>query len=66
MKKVVYSPDYREKLIRLKNDLDLQYGQNVRKKILAEIDHSIQLLKTQNHLGLSLRAMYGIDCDFMK
>ena len=64
MKKLIYSPDYRDKIIRLKNDLDLKYGQTVRKKVLSEIDHHIQLLKTHNYLGISLREMYGIDCDY--
>jgi hypothetical protein len=51
MKKLIYSPDYRDKIIRLKNDLDLKYGQAVRKKVLSELDHHIQLLKTHNYLG---------------
>ena len=45
MKKLIYSPDYPDKIIRLKNDLDLKYGQAVRKKVLSELDHHIQLLK---------------------
>ena len=45
MKKLVYSPDYRDKIIRLKNELDLKYGQPVRKKVLSEINHHIHLLK---------------------
>ena len=51
MKKLIYSPDYRDKIIRLKNDLDLKYGQAVRKKVLSELDHHIQLLKTHNYLA---------------
>ena len=64
MKKLIYSPDYRDKIIRLKNNLDLKYGQAVRKNVLSELDHHIQLLKTHNYLGISLREMYGIDCDY--
>ena len=64
MKELIYSPDYQEKIIKLRNDLDQKYGQSTRKKVLAEIDHRIQLLKTQNYLGISLREMHGIDCDF--
>ena len=64
MKKLSYSPDYREKIIQLRNDLDRKYGRAVREKVMAEIDHSIQLLKSQNYLGISLRNMYGVDCDF--
>jgi plasmid stabilization system protein ParE len=64
MKKLVYSPDYRDKIIRLKNELDLKYGQPVRKKVLSEINHHIHLLKAHSFLGTSLRDMYGIDCDY--
>ena len=32
--------------------------------MFAEIDHRLQLLKAQNYLGISLREMYGIDCEF--
>ncbi len=64
MKKLIYSQDYREKIIQLKNDLDLKYGPAIRKKVLSQINHHIQLLRTHNYLGLSLREMYGIDCDF--
>ncbi len=64
MKQLVYSPDYQEKIIRLRNDLDLKYGRTIREKVLTEINHRIQLLRTHNYLGISLRDMYGIDCDF--
>ena len=64
MKKLVYSPDYREKIIRLRKDLDMKYGRTVREKVFDEISHRLQLLKTQNYLSISLRDMYGIDCDF--
>ena len=64
MKRIVYSPDYKEKIIQLRNDLDLKYGPSSRKKVLADINHRLQLLRTQNYLGISLREMYGIDCDF--
>ena len=65
MKKLVYSPDYRNKIIQLKNDLDQKYGQTVRKKVLSEINHHIHLLKAHNYLGISLREMYGIDSNMM-
>ncbi len=64
MKKLVYSPDYKEKLIQMRKDIDLKFGPEVRRKVFSEIDHRLQLLKEQNHLGISLREMYGIDCEF--
>jgi len=64
MKKLSYSPDYKDKLILLKQDLDIKYGQPVRRKVFSEINHRIQLLKSNPHLGISVRDMTGIDCDF--
>ena len=64
MKKVIYSPEYKDKLIRLRNYLDSNYDQQTRKKVFAKIDHHIQLLRSQNRLGVSLRERYGIDCDY--
>ena len=64
MKKLIYSPNYKEKLIQMRKDIDLKFGPEVRRKVFSEIDHRLQLLKEQNHLGISLREMYGIDCEF--
>ena len=64
MRKIVYAPDYREKLIQLRDSLDTDYGQATRRKILLEIDQHIQHLKQYPFLGISVRAMYGIECDY--
>ena len=64
MKKLMYTPDYKEKIIQLRNDLDMQYGKETRKKVLSEIDHRIQQLKTFSYLGVSVREKYSVDCDF--
>lgn len=63
MKKLIYSPDYKEKLIKLRKNLDMDFGRETRLKVFATINHHIQLLKTQNYLGISVREMYGVDCD---
>lgn len=64
MKRLLYSPDYREKILQLRKDLDLRFDQKTRKKVLSEIDHRLHLLQTQNYLGISLREMFGINCDY--
>ena len=64
MRNIVYAPDYKEKLIRLRNNLDAEYGRNVRLKIFSEINQRIQRLKEYPFLGTSVRAIYGIDCDY--
>ena len=64
MRKIIYTPDFRERLVQLRDDLDLKYGQETRRKILAEIDQHIKHLKKYPFLGISVREMYGIDCDY--
>ena len=64
MRKINYTPDYRERLVQLRDDLDMKYGRETRQKILAEIDRSLKHLKQYPFLGISVRAMYGIDCDY--
>ena len=63
MKKLVYSPDFREKMIKLRHDLEMRFGPETRKRVFNEINHRIHLLREQNYLGISIREMYGIDCD---
>ena len=64
MKKLLYTPDYIEKITQLRNALDQKYGKKTRIKVLSEIDHHIQHLKTFQHLGISIREQYGIDCEY--
>ena len=64
MKKLIYTSEYREKLIRLRNDLDLKYGKEIRQKVFSEIDHRIQQLKMHHYLGISVREKYGVNCDY--
>lgn len=63
MRKIIYSPEYKEKIFRMRSDLDAQYGEQTRKKTLSAIDKSLQQLKTYPRLGISFREMFGIDCD---
>ena len=51
MRKIIYTPDFRERLVQLRDDLDLKYGQETRRKILAEIDQHIKHLKKYPFLG---------------
>ena len=38
MKKIVYSPDYKEKLISLRKNLDFQFGEDVRRRVMKALD----------------------------
>ena len=64
MKKIVYSPDYREKIEVIREWLDLRFGKNIRAKHMAEIRHRLVSLKEFPTQGMSVRAMFGVDSDY--
>ena len=61
MKKIVYSPDYKEKLEIIRDWLDLRFGSQTRTKHMAEIKKHLNSLKEFPAQGLSVRAMFGVD-----
>ena len=63
MKKLVYSPDYAEKMRGLKKYLDLQFGVEIRKKVIKSIGNRVRSLREHEKLGVSVRDMYGVDSD---
>ena len=64
MKRIVYSPDYKEKLEVLRDWLDLRFGKNTRVKHMAEIKARLVSLKEFPTQGMSVRAMFGVDSDY--
>ena len=63
MKKLVYSPDYTEKLREIKKYLEMQFGADVRKKAIREIGTRVRSLRDYEDIGISVRQMYGVDTD---
>ena len=64
MKRIVYSPDYREKIGILRDWLDLRFGKDTRMKHMAEIKKRLGSLKEFPAQGMSVRAMFGVDSDY--
>lgn len=64
MKKIVYSPDYKEKLVVIRDWLDLRFGKNTRTKHMAQIKERLSSLKEFPEQGMSVRAMFGVDSDY--
>ena len=64
MKKLAYSPDYKEKIAKLRRYLDFHFGIEVRKNTLKKIDKRIHMLARFESMGISVRDFYGIDCDY--
>ena len=63
MKKLLYSPDYTEKMLNLKRYLDIQFGIEVRKRVIKEIGTKVRSLRDNERMGYSVRDMYGVDTD---
>lgn len=64
MRKLVYSPHYREKLQLIKYYLELQFGSKVRKKVLRAITGRLHMLELYPDSGVSLNETYGIETDY--
>lgn len=63
MKKLLYSPDYTEKIKTLKIYLDNQFGSDVRKRVIKDIGIKVRSLRDNENIGYSVRDMYGVDTD---
>ena len=64
MKRLVYSPDYREKLEVLRDWLDIRFGKDTRTKHMAHIKERVASLKKYPSQGMSVRAMFRVDSDY--
>ncbi|MBQ9685981.1 MAG: type II toxin-antitoxin system RelE/ParE family toxin [Oscillospiraceae bacterium] len=64
MKRIVYSPDYKEKLTVIRNWLDLRFGKDNRTKHMTEIKKRLTSLKEFSGQGMSVRDMFGVDSDY--
>ena len=65
MKELHYSQDSKEKLKELRKHLDFQFGNEVRKRVLKELDKRIKMLRSHEDMGISVRENYGVDCDYL-
>jgi len=63
-KKLVYTPAATAKLAKLRKYLDFQFGSKVRKDKMNKLYSRIHLLPDNENMGISVREIYGIDCDY--
>lgn len=64
MKTIVYSPTSRDKLLHIKEYLDLQFGKNSSEKTVKELISHINQLTVFEYAGESVRELFGIDADY--
>lgn len=64
MKELVYSPQYKRKLIEIAIFIDIRFGEDVRKKVLRTITKRLHQLQEFEESGVSLKEMYGINTDY--
>ena len=65
MKKIGYSPDYKEKIEEIRKFLDFQFGDRTREKIMRGLDAKIHMLQVHENMGFSVRDNYSVDCDYL-
>ena len=64
MKKLVYAPKYKLKIIEIKKYLDIHFGNEVRKRVLKEITDQIHKLLDYPEMGVSIKELYGIETEY--
>lgn len=64
MKKVEYSQIVRRKLKNLKVRLTREFGTEVSRKSISQITDAARGLEDFEEKGISVSAMYGIECDY--
>lgn len=63
-KKLVYTPAAIAKLAKLRKYLDFQFGSKIRKDKMKNLYSRIHLLLDNENTGISVREVYGIDCEY--
>ena len=64
MKKLVYSPRYRSRMIQLKQYLEEEFGPSTSRKVLRKITDRLHLLQQEAYSGVSLKELFGIDTEY--
>lgn len=64
MKRLVYSPTARKKLIAIKRNIQAEHGNNAAERIIAKITKYLRNLEVFELQGVSVAEMFGIDTDY--
>ncbi|SDA79229.1 Plasmid stabilization system protein ParE [Butyrivibrio sp. INlla18] len=64
MRKLAFSPDYKEKISNVRQWLDLRFGKDIRAKAMQNIKAKLASLKMFPEQGVSVQAMFGIESSY--
>ena len=64
MKKIIYSPDYKAKIKKMRQELDRQFGEKTRQEIFKKINDRIHSIRDHEDIGLSCRDVFCVDTDY--
>lgn len=64
MKKLIYSPDAREKLKQIKQYVTQKFGTDTANKVIKEMTKSFRDLQQFEDKGVSVESVLGIPCDY--
>ncbi|MBQ8663174.1 MAG: type II toxin-antitoxin system RelE/ParE family toxin [Eubacterium sp.] len=64
MKRGEYSLFVRKKLMILRNDLMARFGTEKAKEVISKITRAVKSLMLFEEKGISVSAVYGVECDY--
>ncbi len=64
MKKIIYTPDYKVKIRKMRHNLEDQFGSEVSREILKKINDRIHSIQVHEDIGLSCREVFRVDTDY--
>lgn len=64
LRKIIYSEAALSKRKAIKRNIRERYGPDLANKISRHVSKTISKLKNFPQMGVSMRKMYGIDCDY--
>lgn len=64
MKKLVFSPAYRDKIHTIRLHITSEYGQDVCKKVMKKIKSDLSILKSYEEAGVSVKDRFGLDTEY--
>lgn len=64
MKKIMFSPDAKQKLVQIREEITFKYGAETAKKIISKMLSAFGELQMFENKGSSVESIIGVPCDY--
>lgn len=61
---IEYSPEARQKMIKIKTEITNEYGVDIATRVLNNMVRSIRDLEMFGYMGAAVSELFGVDCDY--